>query len=78
MGKKAAKKAAGKTPGKKAARKAGNGLVPARKRKGKRLLNPQPLTPREEARLVRAFQMAYENHQKRLAEMADQFQEDSQ
>jgi len=76
-GKKAAKKAAGKTSSRKAAKKAGNPLVPTRKRKGMLLLNPKPMTERERAIALRAFQMVYENHQKRLAEMADQ-PEDSQ
>jgi hypothetical protein len=74
LGKKATKKAAGKTSGKK---KADNGLVPTRKRKGMLLLNPKPLTEREKAIALRAFQMVYENHQKKLAEMASQ-PEDSQ
>ncbi len=78
LGKEAAKKAASKVSSKKAGKKkAANPLIPTRKRKGMLLLNPKPMTPRQEARLIRAFQMAYESHQKRLAEMADQFQEDS-
>lgn len=77
-GKRATKKVASKTSGKKAGKKAGNGLVPTRKRKGMLLLNPKPLTPREKAIVLRSFHMAYESHQKRLAEMADQPQEDSQ
>ena len=77
LGKKATKKVAGKTSGKKNGKKAANPLIPTRKRKGMLLLNPKPMTPRQEARLIRAFQMAYESHQKRLAEMANQSQEDS-
>ncbi len=77
LGKKVTKKAAGKTSGKKGGKKAANPLVPTRKRKGMLLLNPKPMTPQQEARLIRAFQMAYESHQKRLSEMADQPQEDS-
>ncbi len=72
LAKKATKKVAGKTSVKKAGKKAANPLMPTRKRKGMLLLNPKPLTPREEAIVVRAFQMAYESHQKRLAEMAKQ------
>jgi hypothetical protein len=78
LGKKAAKKAAGKTPGKKAAKKADNPLIPTRKRKGMLLLNPKPMTARQKARLIRAFQMAYEDHQRQLSEMANQPQEDFQ
>jgi hypothetical protein len=77
LGKKATKKAASKTSGKKAGKKASNPLIPTRKRKGMLLLNPKPMTPRQEALMIRAFQMAYESHQRRLAEMADQ-PEDSQ
>ncbi len=71
-GKKAVKKAARKTSGKKAAKKAVNPLMPTRVRKGMLLLNPKPMTPRQEATALRAFQLVYENHQKRLAEMAKQ------
>ncbi len=83
VGKKATKKAAAKTAGKQAVKKAAskrsskkaagnvdNPLLPTRIRKGMLLLNPKPMTPRQKARLIRAFQMAYESHQRQLAEMA--------
>ncbi len=78
LGKKATKKAASKVSSKKAGKKkAANPLIPTRKRKGMLLLNPKPLTEREKAIVLRSFHLAYESHQKKLAEIADQTQEDS-